>query len=154
MAFRELALDLLEGAPQARQRVVRNAYSGVRNGNADPSPRAARADRNAAPLRREFHRVGQQVEHNLLEQPLIGAQANAGPYARRQSQSLVIGTRRDDAHCVMQESFQLDGLCIESNATSLDLRHVENVIDDFEEVLPALPDVAAIFAIFLGSERT
>ena len=41
----------------------------------------------------------------------------------------------------------------ELEAAGLDLRHVEHVVDDVEQVLPALADVAAIFVIFVGAER-
>ena len=42
---------------------------------------------------------------------------------------------------------------VEPDAAGLDLRHVEDVVDHVEQVLPALVDVAAILAVFLCAER-
>ena len=39
---------------------------------------------------------------------------------------------------------------IELDAAGLDLRHVENVVDDVEQVLSALADVAAVFVVFVA----
>ena len=44
-------------------------------------------------------------------------------------------------------------LGIEPDAAGLDLRHVEDVVDDVEQILAALMDVGAVFAIFVGAER-
>ena len=42
---------------------------------------------------------------------------------------------------------------IEADAAGFDLRHVEDVVDDVEQVLPALVDVAAVFLVLVGAER-
>ncbi len=42
---------------------------------------------------------------------------------------------------------------VEINAAGLDLRHVENVVDDVEQILAALADVARIFGVFRRAER-
>ena len=43
----------------------------------------ARAHRDAAALGRELHRVGEEVEHDLLEQALVGLHADALARCRR-----------------------------------------------------------------------
>ena len=48
MAFGELALDLLKRAAQSRERLLRNADAGIRDGDADPAAGRPRADRDAA----------------------------------------------------------------------------------------------------------
>ena len=66
---------------------------------------------------------------------------------------LVVGAARHHPHGVVEERLELDLLGIEPDAAGLDLRHVEDVVDDLEQVLAALVDVAAIFAIAVGAER-
>ena len=58
------------------------------------------------------------------------------------SMLLVVGARRDDAHGVVEEAAEPDLLDVEPDAAGLDLRHVEDVVDDVEQVLAALVDVA------------
>ena len=59
MAFGELALDLLKRPAQPRERLLRNADAGIRDGDADPAAGRPRANRDAAALWRELHRIGQ-----------------------------------------------------------------------------------------------
>ncbi len=66
---------------------------------------------------------------------------------------LVLRARRDHAHGFGQQRIEIELLEIEPDAAGLDLRHVENVVDDVEQILPAAADVAAIFAILVGAER-
>ena len=49
---------------------------------------------------------------------------------------------RHHAHGVVEERLELDLLGVEPDAAGLDLRHVEDVVDDVEQVLAALVDVA------------
>ena len=75
------------------------------------------------------------------------------PTAGGEREPLVVGAPRHHAHGVVEEGLELDLLGIEPDAAGLDLRHVEDVVDDVEQVLAALVDVAAIFAILVGAER-
>ena len=65
----------------------------------------------------------------------------------------VLRARRDHALGFGQQRIEVELLEIEPDAAGLDLGHVENVVDDVEQVLPAAEDVAAIFAILVGAER-
>jgi len=58
MTLGELTLDLLERPSQPRQRVLRNADAGIRDGDADPPARRACADRDATAFRGELYRIG------------------------------------------------------------------------------------------------
>ena len=49
---------------------------------------------------------------------------------------------------------EIEVLEVQPNAAGLDFRHVENVVDDVEQILSAAVDIAAIFVIFVGPERS
>src|SRR6476646_5782226 len=66
---------------------------------------------------------------------------------------LVVRASRHYAHRVIEERLQLDRLGIEPNTSGLDLGHVEDVVDDVEQILAALVDVGAVFAILVRAER-
>ena len=76
-----------------------------------------------------------------------------GRYASCQLQLLVLRACRDNAHGFVEQRIELEILEIEPDAAGLDLRHVENVVDDLKQILAAAADIAAIFMIFFGAER-
>ena len=69
------------------------------------------------------------------------------------SELLFLGARGDHAHGLTEQRIEREVLEVEADAAGLDLRHIEDVVDDLEQILPAAADVAAIFVIFLGTER-
>ena len=153
MALGQLALDLLERPAKPGQRIFRDAYAAIGNGNANPFARRPGANGDAAPFGGELHCIGEEIQHDLLQEPVIGHDADAPDNSSGQRKPLVIRARRNHAHCVVEEGLQLDLLRIEAYAPGLDLRHVKDVVDDLQQILPALMDVAAVLAIFLGPER-
>ena len=67
---------------------------------------------------------------------------------------LVLGAARHHPQRFRQRwSSSSSVLQVELHAAGLDLRHVEDVVDDFQQILPALADVAAVFLILVGAER-
>ena len=154
MTLGELTLDLLERPAQPRERVLGNADAGIRDGNADPPVRCACADRDATAFRGELHRIGKQVQHNLLEQAMVGHQADAVAHPGGELELLVVRAPRYHAHRVVEEWLELDLLRIEPDSAGLDLGHVEDVVDHVEQVLAALVDVRAIFAILVRAQGT
>ena len=78
---------------------------------------------------------------------------NRTPAERARSDVLFVGAPRDDADSLPQQLVEFDRFEIEPDAAGLDLRHVEDVVDDVEQVLAAFADVAAIFAYLSGAER-
>ena len=57
------------------------------------------------------------------------------------------------AQAVGKDAIELHVLGRKPDAAGLDLRHVENVVDDVEQILAAFADVAGIFLVFFGAER-
>ena len=83
MALGELVLDLLERAAELRHLGLRDADAGVLDGELDDvlGPRQMHID--VPPSRREFDRVGQQVEEHLLQRAAVGFQHRFRPMPRR-----------------------------------------------------------------------
>src|ERR1051326_1016048 len=78
VALGQLALDLLERPAEALHRLRGDADAGVLDGDGRGEGAGATAYRHAAAFRREFHGVGEQIEHDLLERPAIGPEADRG----------------------------------------------------------------------------
>ena len=141
----ELAFDLLERPPELAQRVLRDADAVVLDGDGDVVAAHAPAHRDLAAVGRELHRIGQEIEHDLLERAAIGREADRRARSR--------ATRRGSFRSRVPRprarhprgAVEVDRLEIEADAAGLDLRHVENVVDDVEQIAAALADVAAIF---------
>src|SRR5256885_8893150 len=78
VALGEPTLDLFERASKLGERVVRDADAGVGDGDAHPFRGPSCTDGDAAALGRELDRVGEKIEHDLLEQAVVGRGADAG----------------------------------------------------------------------------
>jgi hypothetical protein len=103
---------------------------------------------------RELDCVRKEIEHDLLEQPGIGDDANAVRDIGGEGEALVVGAGRYDTHGVVEQTADPDLRQVGPDAAGFDLRHVEDVVDHVQQILAALVDVAAIFAVFIGAERT
>src|SRR4029453_2257024 len=68
----------------------------------------AAAGGDAAPFRGELHRVGEQVEHHLLEQAVVGNEPHALADAGGEREPLVLGAARHHPHGVVEERLELD----------------------------------------------
>ena len=101
----------------------------------------------------EFDRVGQEIEGDLLERAPVGAQADAGRNLGADFEVFVLGACGHDTQGVAQFAVKLDVLQVELETSGLDLRHVEHVVDDVEQVFAAAVNVAAVLDIFVGAER-
>src|SRR5262249_58502714 len=91
MALGELALDWLERPAQPRERILWNADPGIRDRDADPAAGRPGANRDAAAFRRKLHRIGQQVQHDLLEQAMVGGQTDAAAEPGGELEPFVVG---------------------------------------------------------------
>ncbi len=116
-------------------------------------PESRPRNRDAAAFRREFHRVGEKVERDLLDRAAVGLEEQRRDDLGGELEPLVLGAGGDDAHRFGQDAVELDILEVELHAAGLDLRHVEDVVDHVQQEVSAVADVAAIFVIFVGAER-
>ena len=149
----ELVLHLLEGPAQLLDVARRNADAGVANGNRHHAVGGQRGNGDAAALRRELHGVGQKVDQHLLEGAAVGPQREALRHLALHADAALEGARRDEPHHLVECCIDLQRLALERHAAGLDLRHVENVVDDIEQELAAAVNVARVFGIFVGPHR-
>ena len=72
---------------------------------------------------------------------------------RQQGNRLFLGAAGDDAGGLGEQAIEVERLAGQPHAAGFDLRHVEHVVDDVEQVLPAFADVTAVLVVLLGAER-
>ena len=112
-----------------------DADAGILDADHHRAARHAAAHRDAAVLRRELHGVGQQIERDLLERAPVGLEADAGRDPGGDLELLLLRARGDHAHRVGELAVELDVFQVELEPAGLDLRHVEDVVDDVEQIL-------------------
>ena len=154
MPFGQLAFDLLERAAEPGQGVLGMPMPLSVIAMVTMPPRARPCTVTAPPSGREFHRVGQQIERDLLERPAVGAKRGCRARRRKQSRCFSDGAAPDHAQAVGENPVEFDSLGRQPDAAGFDLRHVEDVVDDVEQIVAAFADVAGIFAVFFGAERS
>ena len=80
--------------------------------------------------------VGEQVEQDLVELRGVGPhRRQLGGQEGRDADALVLGARFDHRQDVEERGAQVDGLEVELELAGLDLRQVEDVVDQVEEGL-------------------
>ena len=130
----ELALDLFEWLAEPPQRIRRDADAGIGDHENDRIRQHVAAHGDPAFVRGELHRVRQQVDEDLLDGAAVGEDGNGASDIGIQRQALVLGAPGHHAQRLRQELRQVELLHVELHAAGLDLRHVEDVVDDFEQV--------------------
>src|SRR3546814_758682 len=124
-------VDHFEGIAQPAERLL---------GNTDPSVlhrdlaiaallRSVGVDPDSAVPRGELDGVGQQVENDLADRPLIRMdRLDVIAPARFQCQSDLPGPALDQPQAIVDLGVQVDMLPLQLVAARLDLRHVEHVV--------------------------
>ena len=139
---------LLERPADTRQVLRRDAHAGVGHDNLQDFAHRMGAHRHRSAPGRELQRVRDQVEGDLLDRAPVGvgvqrfrrklaAQADARPVglAAHQAQD---GRDRVAGVEILARQFEPRGL---------DLRHVEHVVDQFQQVRPALVDQVGVLGV-------
>ena len=143
------ALQLPERAERLRDIVVRHADAGVHDGERERAIRLEpRGHRDVAAFGRELDGIGQEIHQHLTDAALVRKQERnvlRHVHADREfvldRQILHQGDRvPDDLGDVAHVLAQLIG-------PGFDLGHVENVVDQLQQVLAAAVDVAGVVAI-------
>src|SRR6266851_2751076 len=114
----------------------------------------AQNDRDLAARMAEFDRVDQQIEDDLLELARIGAQRGNGALVAQRDADLAgprlgLGEQRQ----VIDHLRQIDDLLGEIELAGFQLREIEDVIDDAEQMFGTRQDVAGIADVFRRSDR-
>jgi len=153
IALGQLAFDLFEGAAESGQGFLRNADAGVGDRHHHPVAHDAAADHDASAVGCELHRVRQQVDHDLFHRPAVGDDRNGAVDPAVERQMLAVAPACGNAGGFGDGLGEIELLRIELHTPGLDLRHVENVVDDVEQIIGARQDVLAVLLIALGAER-
>src|ERR1700738_1595018 len=153
MGLGQEAFHLLEWTPDFSQRILRDADAGILEHEGHGVGADAGAHPHLPGFRRELAGVRQQVYGNLLYRTLVGTNLYAGRNVGDHGKPLLRRATGYHAHGLVDDLDDLEILEVELDTTCLDLRHVEHIVDDFEQELSATTDVAAVFVIFGCSER-
>src|ERR1700722_113076 len=153
VALGQLAFDLLERPAELVQRIFGNADAGVFDGDGDFAGSHIAAHGHRAAVRREFYGVGKKVQSDLLHRAAVGLKTDRRIDVRCQAEMLLVGPRPYHAQAVGKNRIEVGFLGRQADAAGLDLRHIEDVVDDLEQILAAFADITGIFAVFFRAQR-
>ena len=145
-------VDLIERSQNSGNVRCRDAEAAVRNRDSEPAVVGTRyRHRYPSTHRREFDRVRQQMEQNLAQRPFVGAQPARDRFAGASDRHAAGGCRRPHRmDAAVDHGADIDLGFDEIAAAGFDPRHLQDIVDDIEQVATALLDVARVIAVFLG----
>src|SRR5438093_7052503 len=143
-----LAAGLLELFEYAALILRRNPDAGVLHRDDDVAVRADGGHVDATAVRRELHCVGEQVEQDLLHLSWVGfdqidARRNLEPQRDRMPHR-AFPHHRD---AVLQRLDQRERVDVELHPACLDLRQIEDVVDEAEQVAAGAEHVVQVFGL-------
>ena len=122
---------------------------------ASSMPRASRVacTRTSPPRGRELHAIGQKIDQHLLDGALVGEdRAGARPDIEFQRDASALGLQLDEAHGAAGDVVQVEHFLEQFELAGLDLGHVEDAVDQFEQVPAAFMDQLGVFEIFRAAD--
>ena len=156
---RRARVGLRERLEEARQALGAEADAGVahREGEADAavSGRRARHRQHDLAALGELDRVGEQVEEDLAQPRQVGADRHrdiAFEHVRR-VEVLLGCAHADEIERRLDAIAQVERMRLDVHPPGLDLREVEDVVDDREERVPAVPDRPGEVALLVRKRR-
>jgi hypothetical protein len=108
---------------------------------------------DAAAVAGELHGVRKEIEEHLLQGAAVGFDHELRGAVAREDDVALAGGLADHLHAVLDDVGNVDRVDVERHAAGLDLGHVEDVVDHFEQIAAAFANVARIFLIFGVTER-
>ncbi len=148
-----LALDLFERLGQPRQVRLRDADAGVGHRHAHPIVQPPHVDRHRSARRGELHCIGQQVQHHLLERPVVGLDFGQVAGLQRHGQPGLLGPPAHQPDGVLAHVDQIDRLDAQGHLAGLDLGHVQDVVDQRQQVLARAQDIGGVALVAGVAER-
>ncbi len=107
-----------------------------------------RAERDVAPRRRELQGVSQQVEEHLPQPERVRlGRRQAALHLGAQHDPPVVRLDRQWLCDLLEQRAEIDGLRLEPQAPALELRQVEDVVDQGKQAVAAGHDVADILCL-------
>jgi hypothetical protein len=154
LALGILALHLFERLADLVKRLGGNADAGVCDGEDHRGLMHMGAQRDAAAIAGEFYGVGEQVEHDLLHGAAVALHGQPSANLLLHGDVLLFGLNGGQPQGFLDQRREIDGLAVDAHMARLDLRHVENIVDDVEQVFAAIVNIAGIFGIFRRADRS
>ena len=158
VAARGRGVDLAERLEQAVEPVRRDADAGVadREGQLVKGSRVldtvrAHREHDLAPLG-ELHRVREQVQEDLAQARHVADDGGGSAVAEQigQVEALLGGPGRHEVERPLDALAQIERLRLQLEPPGLDLREVEDVVDDGQERVAALADDLRVLALLVG----
>jgi hypothetical protein len=146
---RELFFDLLERARQTRQMFGRDAAAGIDDAQRKPRRAAARMHHDRA-LIGELHGVREQVQQDLLHRAVVGLDLREFFRVDDDGEALLLGLALGEAHGLIDRDARIERARRQRQLVGLDLGHVENVVDQIEQVIAAVEDVGRVLLVLIG----
>lgn len=152
VAAGHVALDLLEGTADPVELLARDADAGVLDIDVERIACLAQADRDPAAFGREFGGVVDQIADDLVERMRIGHEVQVDCPVDAEFDALALDLVARAAHRLLDDEADRDAGLLQLQLAGFDARHVEDVVDDAEQIAAALPDIAGIVEIAVAAE--
>ena len=150
MALVEARIDLTKGAHGGFNFRQRHSHAGVADGDGDDSVLpGADVNANAALGGSEFHGVAEKVDEDLLEPERIGHQIGKVRHdVGFNLHVFLAGLRFNDQEAGLEDGGDADGFQIDGEFAGLNLRDIENAVDQGEEMFGGLADIGGVLFDF------
>ena len=113
-----------------------NADTGIRDDEQQSVALRTQGQSDTTLGRGEFHRVGQQIDQNLLAGALVRQNfVDVGRVIADELDSALFGLQLDHIAAEVSQRTHSEGFREDFKAASLDLRHIENGVDHSQKVL-------------------
>ena len=145
----------LPGGPAGRTRrsflvLGRHPDAGVGHRDHELGSLAVGADGNAAAVGRELDGVGDQVEDHLLESQLVGLDhPDVVSDFHRDGDGVQSRPLADHCHGVVHGTADAEHAGLEHHLTRFNLRQVQDLVEQLEEVPARVPDVSQVLVLAL-----
>src|SRR6185437_5244051 len=144
---------LEEGLAQARQIVLTDADAGIFDREHELAVVARGADRDVAVTRRELHCIGNEIDQDLVDRAPVGHDLRQ--ILRDLRPEIDTGITRFQSQDVATADDRQRGrkrLARDLEIASLHLRHVEDAVDDREQMTAGIVDEICVFELARGAE--
>ena len=93
----------------------------------------------------ELDGVGQHIDQDLLEAQRIGIELRQiGREPARHGDAALASPRVDDQQAALDRRLERHGLALDGELAGLDLGYIEDAVDEREQMIGGLPDIAGI----------
>ena len=145
---------MLERRREARQVFSRDTNTGIGHADIDFRSALLDRDRDLAASIGELDRIRYEVQHHLADRPMVGINLrHVGLGIQHHLDFLVLCLATDHAHSRVDRVHRINGLRVDCHLASLDLRHVENIVDHVQQVLARSQDVLRVALVTLVPHR-